>query len=424
MIFDRRSRVNSSGSPGVKVVLGAAWLIAVLFSGCQIADPVTPEKDEISKFSRTFGGDCADFGYSVRQTADGGFILVGGSDSSGSGSRDLWLLKSDPDGGEEWHLFHGGLQLDSGRDVRQTTDGGFIITGVTMSIGSGLKDLWLLKVSENGAVEWSRTFGGPHQDSGAAVRQTADGGYIITGYTESFGAGLSDLWLLKTDAAGDTAWTRIYGGAGADVGSAVVETDGGGFIVAGSTESFGSGNSDAWLIAVDASGDTEWSQVYGGRGWDFGMALENTADGGFLVAGGSDSYGGGGQDVWLIRTDPEGTVLFSRTYGGGGADAGSSVAVDGLGGYVVTGYTGSFGDGFDDIWLIGVSSSGARLWDRTFGGGRFDRGSSVGTTLDGGFIIAGYTDSFGAGKYDAWLIKTDGSDVPDPPPDNGDLPVG
>jgi len=422
--FDRLFRESCFERNNNRLLLCLAVIFSVLFTGCRAADPFIPEEIPIHKFSRTFGGDCADFGYSVTQTSDGGFILVGGSDSSGSGSRDLWLLKLGQDGEEEWHLYLGGLELDTGNDVRQTSDGGFIITGSTMSYGSGLKDLWLVKVNQAGFEEWSRTFGGPLQDSGSEVRQTSDGGYIITGYTESFGSGSSDMWILRTDAEGDTAWSRVFGGGGADVGAAVQEREEGGFAAAGSTESFGSGNSDAWLVVVSGAGDLEWSQVYGGRGWDFGMAMETSPNGGFLIAGSSDSFEDGGENVWLLHVDSTGNELFSRTCGGSGDDVGSSVALDGIGGYVVAGYTGSYGEGFDDIWLIGFSGSGAVLWDRTFGGGRFDRGCSVQTTLDGGFIISGYTDSFGAGKYDAWLIKTDGSDVPDPDPDGGDLPIG
>jgi len=163
---------------------------------------------------------------------------------------------------------------------------------------------------------FQKTYGGGLNDLGWAVEQTNDGGYIVAGSAESFGAGAADFYLIKTDANGDTLWTRTYGGGGDDFGRAVEQTTDGGYIVAGYTTSFGAGVEDVYLIKTDTNGDTLWTKTYGGAGDDRGWAVEQTTDGGYIVAGGTLSFGAGGNDVYLIKTDANGDTLWTRTYGG------------------------------------------------------------------------------------------------------------
>ena len=203
----------------------------VLFS----SSPATADWDE------TFGGTEQDRGESVQNTADGGFIIAGSTESKGEGGRDVWLIKTDCRGTVQWDRTYGGSGDDCGHSVRQTADGGYIIVGKTTSYGAGEDDVWLIKTDSEGNHQWDRTFGETGGDVGFDVQQTSDGAYIVTGYTDSYGPSPSDLWLIKTDAGGNELWNRKFGGAEADSGQSILEASDGGYVIAGSTTSFGAG---------------------------------------------------------------------------------------------------------------------------------------------------------------------------------------
>jgi len=213
-----------------------------------------------------------------------------------------------------WWRTYGGTNQDWGYSVQQTADGGYIVAGATKSYGAGNEAVYLIKTNASGDTLWTRTYGGASADCGYSVQQTSDGGYIITGYTYSFGAGAPDsanVYLIKTDTSGDTLWTRTYSGTGNDYGRSVQQTADGGYIIAGYTHYFGMGPPDStnvYLIKTDASGDTLWTKTYGGTSPDFGYSVQQTADGGYVIAGYTASFGAGDDDVYLIKTDSLGNV--------------------------------------------------------------------------------------------------------------------
>jgi len=347
-----------------------------------------------TNWTRTYGGADDDVGNSVQQTADGGYIIVGVTYSFGAGGGDVYLVKTNSLGDTLWTKTYGGPEKEHGGSVQQTADGGYIIAGDSRSFGSGSADVYLVKTDAKGDTLWTRIYGRDSTDDAAySVAQTTDGGYIIAGGTWSFGAGAADVWLLRTNALGDTLWTRTYGGSEWDDGRAVRQTADGGYIVAGSARSFGTGTSDVYLIKTNAQGDTLWTRIYGGSRPDTGYSVQQTADGGYIVTGRTTSFGRHG--VYLIKTNAAGDTLWSRAYGRSSSCRGYSVQQTTDGGYIVAGSPYY-------VYLIRTNAQGDTLWTRNYNesGGRCVR-----QTADGGFIVTGYAaDS--AGNYDVCLIKT------------------
>ncbi len=358
-------------------------------------------------FIRTYGGTDSDGGRSVAQTTDGGYIITGWTRSFGAGDADVYLVRTDARGDTLWTRTYGGTDSDRGLSVTQTADSGYVIAGYAKSFGAGSSDVYLVKTDASGDTIWTRTYGGSYDDYGYSVAQTADGGYIIAGETWSFGAGSHDFWLIKTDASGDTIWTRTYGGTLWDKSFSVAQTVDDGYVIAGFTMSFAAGMFDVYLVKTDAAGDTMWTRTYGGDSSDSGRSVVQTADGGYVITGCTNSFGVDGDNVWLIKTDAAGDTIWTRTYGDTWPAYGYSVAQTADGGYIISGWTGSFGTYYSDVYLIKTDAAGDTMWTRTWGGTAADKGYSVAQTTDGGYAVAGYTASFGAGASDVWLIKTD-----------------
>jgi len=257
-------------------------------------------------WTKTYGGKSWDEGWAVQQTTDGGYIVAGYTLSFGAGNYDVYLIKTDANGDMLWTKTYGGRKEDYGRAVQQTTDGGYIVAGYTRSFGAGWKDVYSIKTDANGNILWTKTYGGVNNDHGYAVEQTADGGYIVAGETYSFAAGKADVYLIKIDVNGNTLWTKTYGGADIDIGYAVQQTTDGGYIVAGETSSFGAGWKDMYLIKTDANGNIRWTKTYGGSAVDEVYAVQQTTDGRYIVVGETYNFGAGGADVYLIKTDANG----------------------------------------------------------------------------------------------------------------------
>jgi YD repeat-containing protein len=306
-----------------------------------------------------------------------------------------------------WNNTLGGGNDDNGRSIKQISSGDYIISGGTKSYGLGDFDVWLLKLDFNGILLWNRTFGGVGYDIGVSAQQTTDGGYILGGYTSSFGAGNYDYWLIKTDSTGNAIWNKTYGGAEHDYLASVQQTSDGGYILGGSSSSFGAGNYDYWLIKTDSTGNTEWNKTYGGPLADQGGLVQQTTDGGYILSGGTYSYGAGNRDILLIKLDSLGNQLWNNTFGGIDYEHPYSTQQTDDNGYVIIGRTYSFGVGDSDVWLLKVDSNGNLLWNNTFGGNGLEYGYSISQADDGSYIIGAVTSSFGAGDYDVWLIKTD-----------------
>jgi hypothetical protein len=356
-------------------------------------------------FQKTFGGANYDYGYSVQKTTDGGYIIAGETESFGAGGYDVYLIKTTANGDTLWTKTFGGISDDYVNSVQQTADGGYIIAGTTESFGAGGYNFYLIKTDANGDTLWTKTFDGISDDYGNHVQQTSDGGYVIAGTTGNYPT--TDFFLIKTTANGDTLWSKTYGGTNYDWCNSVKHTADGGYIIVGETENFGAGNLDVYLIKTDANGVILWSKTFGGTSDDYGYSIHQTIDGGYIIAGNTESFGAGGYDFYLIKTTVNGDTLWTKTFGGTYEDFCYSVQQTTDDGYIIAGETENFGAGNLDIYVIKTDANGVTLWSKTFGGTSDDYGFSVQQTTDGGYIIAGETESFGAGNGDVYLIKTD-----------------
>ncbi|MBC8485549.1 MAG: hypothetical protein H8D45_05870 [Bacteroidetes bacterium] len=362
-------------------------------------------------FFYTFGGSDGDIGQSVQQTNDNGFIITGSTSSYGAGSLDILIIKIDALGNEEFINTFGGSNDDQGYSIQQTNDNGFIIVGATKSYGCGNYDVWLIKTDAQGNEEWSNTFGESDNDWGHSVQQTNDNGFIITGSTSSYGSpGVhdeTDVLLIKTDAQGNEEWVNTFGGYATQRGYSVKQTNDNGFIITG-YKIDGSGMScDVWLIKTDLNGNELWSKTFGGSDYDEGYSVQQTKDNGFIITGRTRSYSVGGYytDVWLIKTDGMGNEEWNKTFGESEQDEGKSVYQTNDNGFIITGFTKSFGVYSGDVLLIKTDAQGNEEWINTFGGTSSDWGYSVQQTKDNGFIITG--SSYISDTSDLLLIKTD-----------------
>jgi hypothetical protein len=365
-------------------------------------------------WSKTFGGSNIDIAHSVQQTSDSGFIFTGFTRSLGTQSqRRVLLMKTDKNGIEQWFNTFGGNNDDEGYSVQQTTDGGYIISGYTKSFGAGVEDVYLIRTDSLGNMLWSKTFGGTHTEIGFSVLQTADGGFIVAGYSFSFAGGGSDIWIIRTDPSGTELWRKSLGGLSGDGARCIQPTDDGGYILTGWTSSYGpSSIMNAWLVKTDSLANIQWHKAFGGSGVDRGFCVKQTSDKGYILTGNTDSFGNGLDDLLLVKTDLNGNQEWLKTFGGTGRDYGHSVIQTSDGGFLAAGYTVSFGAGGDDVYLVKTDPLGTMEWSKTFGGSSSEIAYSVKETFDGGCIIAGHTLSFGAGLHDVYLVKTSIVNIP------------
>ena len=303
-----------------------------------------------------------------------------------------------------WTRTFGGIYKDGANSIQPTEDGGFIIAGYTRSYGTGILDFWLIKTDENGNELWNQNYGGSEVELARSVQQTLDCGYIIAGYTTSYGAGNSDFFIIKTDENGNVEWDQTYGGSNDDGCKSVQQTSDGGYIAAGYTYSYGSGCEDVWLIKMDEDGNQQWAHTYGGSLSDGATSVQQISDSCYVIGGYTFSYGAGNADFWLIKVDESGNLLWNKTYGGNNMDVAKSFQQTSDDGFIIAGYTGTYEY---DFYLIKTDENGNQQWAQTYGGSEDDCCYSVQQTSDNGYIMAGYTGTYGTGDADFWLIKTD-----------------
>jgi len=371
------------------------------------------EEPEGEGWVKVFGGSDYDRFYSIQQTSDGGYIAVGETGSYGAGDMDAFISKLDSSGNLSWAKTIGGNLYDRFYSIQQTSDGGYIAAGGSESYGAGegYRDIFISKLDSSGNLSWTKIIGGGLYEDAYSIQQTSDGGYIVGGYTNGYGAGNLDALISKLDSSGNLSWTKTIGGGNEDYINSIQQTSDGGYIVAGATENYGAGGMDIFISKLDSSGNLSWTKTLGGGSFEVGYSAQQTSDGGYIVAGYTYSYGEGYNDALISKLDSSGNLSWTKTLGGDFYEYIDNYSAQQTsdGGYIISVFTNSYGSGYYDTLISKLDSSGNFSWAKTIGGSGLDSAYSIQQTSDGGYIAVGQTDSYGVGGRDAFIAKLDSS---------------
>jgi uncharacterized delta-60 repeat protein len=377
---------------------------------------------EPASWAKAYGKSFAEKATSIQQTSDGGYVVAGLTESFGAGEKDAWILKLNAGGTVEWQKTYGGAGPDEIYSIRQTSDGGYIASGSMSPIGAGesAEGIWVIRLASDGAILWQKLYGNARPGRADSIQQTADGGYVVAGGVD-LGGERSAALVLKLASDGSTAWQSTYSGQQPEEAYSIVQTTDGGYIVGGyampSYKPYATTGYDFWAMKLYPDGSLAWQKAYD-AGMDQLSSIQQTSDGGFIVAGdtiGSVSYDSGICDVWILKLNPDGSVAWHGTYGGpdrNHQDHAACIRQTSDGGFIVAGQTESFGAGKNDVWILKLNPDGAIVWQKTYGGKGSDEAACIRQASDGGFIVAGCTKSFGDGiNTDVWILKlnADGS---------------
>ena len=412
------------------------------------------------QWQKSFGGSQSDGAYSICQTTDGGYVVAGYTESNDSdiavfhGNQDYWILKLNNAGSIEWQKSLGGTDKDFSYSVQQTTDGGYIVAGqsisddIDISGNHGQEDYWIVKLNSFGNIQWQKSLGGSNNDYAYSITQTMSGGYIVAGTTKSTDGDISfhhgtiaiqyDYWVVNLDSAGNILWEKTLGGGSNDLAECVIQTTDSGFVIAGRSSSTDgevtnhhgtTQNSDLWIVKLNNSGILQWQKSLGGTLDDGAYSIQQTLDGGFIAGGTSTSSDGDvtlhygsfvGNDIWIVKTDSVGNLIWEKTLGGTDTDMIHYIQQTNDGEYILAGYTGSDdgdlmglrGRGIDyDSWIVKLSNSGNIQWQKLMGGTKDDIARCIKQTNDNGFIVSGSSSSSNGdltknnGKSDFWIVK-------------------
>ncbi len=361
------------------------------------------------KFRKKIGAQGYDYAMSGFQIANKGYIVCGSSSSYGNGNSDVLVVKVDSVGNPGIYGMYGGINVDRGNCIKRTADNGYIITGFTNSFSVGGYDVYLIKLDSNLTEQWSKIYGGDDWDFGNSVIQTSDGGYLICGSTYSFGNGDEDYYLVKTNNLGDTTWTKTFGGAKQDVAKSVIETLDNAYLVTGFSKSLGDTLGDFYTVKIDYNGDTLWTNRFGGVQADFGNDLLESSSGYYIVCGETKSLGAGDSDGVVYQISTSGITGVNYTFGGSSFDSFESITERLDGKIAMTGKTTSFGfaNANGEVLIVVLGQDWSFVNATTFGSYEKENAYSIEVTEDNGFFICGQTNNTSNLLEDAYIIKTD-----------------
>jgi arginine repressor len=455
--------IVSATSSEIKVKVPKAALPGKVKIAVTVAGKESTSADdftiEAATWKKVFGGNDYDYGRAIWRTADGGYVTAGRAYSNNNGDvgpnkgfDDIWIIKTDANGNKIWQKTYGGAGDEDAWAITGTADGGFIVAGTTTSNNNGdvgptkgFGDIWILKLDANGNLLWQKTFGGNADEFARSVISNPDGTFIVAGYTGSnnsgdvgvnHGSGTSDFWILKLDASGNLLWQKTLGGTGSDFAVAVTGSADGGYVIAGYTNSNNSGDvganhgstgNDMWVVKLDANGNLVWQKTLGGTGSDNANCITRSTDGGFVVAGGTNSNNSGQVgtnhgmiDMWVVKLDGSGNLQWQKTMGGADNDYANAIITNTDGSFVIAGGADSdkSGDvganhGNMDFWVVKLQANGTLAGQQLLGGDDSEYSTAITAFTGGGYVITGYTDSNNSGDvginhgghYDMWVVK-------------------
>lgn len=362
-----------------------------------------------TQWQRTIGGTNHDQANCIIQTTDGGYAIAGFTFSYAAGYEDIYITKISSIGTIQWTKTIGGSGNEIANSIIQTTDGGFAIGGWSSSFGSDYADFFIIKLDTNGTIQWTRNINRAAYDYACSIVQTTDGGYAISGVSATGGVFSSDMFIVKLNSAGNLQWSKTYGGSHDEPAYSIIQTTDGGLAFAGYSNSFGPYNLFN-IIKTDSLGNIQWNRLIGESGTGSHIySIIQIADGSFVLAGEFTPVGTGNYHMYIVKINSSGTILWTRTVVGPVYDMAYSVTQTADGGFVLGGYTNSFGSGGYDMYIVKLNSNGSLQWSKTVGGTGDEQALSVIKTTDGGFIAAGYSTSFGNGGKDIFIVKFDSS---------------
>jgi len=368
-------------------------------------NPLIDDKYTNISWDKVFGGENHDLGSFVLFTNDKGCIVTGSTETFSRGLADLWLIKVDEEGNEQWNETYGGEKWEEGKGIELLDDNSYAVIGKTNSIGAGKTDLWIIKVDEEGNEQWNETYGGDKWEEGNSIKKTDDGGFILAGDTMSYSVGDYDAWLIKINENGEEIWNKSYGGIDTDAGRSVELTEDGGYIIAGETQSYGSGGTDIWIIKVNETGIEQWNKTIGTENEEYCNQIIISDDNAYVVSGhyivreGDDFKLNG----FVVKIDDSGTILWEKIVSDDKAVGTSSI--DKISdGYIVGGFIGEDGDE-QDFFIGKIDFSGNIIWTESIGGDYGDTGIWIDKGENNEFYATGYKDSDGSGIQDLWILK-------------------
>jgi uncharacterized delta-60 repeat protein len=356
-------------------------------------------------FQKAFGGEDRDKAFDVISLDDGGFMVAGESESYSVGRDDMLVVRFDKEGKMVYRSSFGQKKRERANAVSTIGKDNFIAVGYTTSYSKyGDKDLFVVKFDKDGKSIFKKHFGGDRDDEALDVVGLKNGNALIVGYTESYGKGYKDLYLLYIDKDGKEIWSKAIGGKDDDIGYSIALTKGG-FYIAGSTRSFGSGGFDFYLLKFNSKAKLLFSKIYGEYNDDILKSVYSTSDGGCVVAGETKSFGSKRNDLDVMRFNSEGGLVWHKIFGFKSKDWANDIVVRDDNSIVVAGSTKSFGYGNSDFYILELNKKGSVVWSKNFGGSDKDEAKSLTVLKDGSVVVVGDTLSFGKGDYDFMMIK-------------------
>ncbi len=358
-----------------------------------------------SGWAKTFGDSTGinhEYIRSLQITSDEGYIITGYSEAYGSGPigwSDIMVMKLDSDGNQTWTKTFGENGVNElAQEIQQTSDGGYILAGGSNTI--------VLKLNATGTQVWAKDYSGTHDLKIQSIKEVSTGGYIIAGLMDSYGSQNSENIVIKLDSAGVPVWNKTYGGICSNAFSVIEDSDGN-FVVGGGTQNFGNGSEEFLIVKLDSDGNHLWAKTIGDTGWDkigWQDALKQTSDGGYVIAGYTTSFGVIGNDFLIVKLDSNGDHVWTTTYGGDGSDEALAVHQTLDGGYIIAGETNSDGFGIGDVLVLRLDSDGHEVWAKVMGGTRRELPYVIRQTADGGYILGGGSQSFIVGDNSDWFV--------------------